>query len=223
VVVGSPGAVVEIDAVAADESAGNRPRQMKVRQTHVRSYLALLRGVNVGGKNKLAMSALSERLTDLGLQDVSTVLATGNVLLRSTKPARTLGQQIESVLVSDFGLHQDPVKVLVLTAAQVNAIVENKPDHFGEEPDTYHCDAIFLIGVSASSAMTAFNPREGVDRIWQGEGVIYSQRLSAQRTKSRLSTVMSSPLYKSMTIRSWSTTVQLNNRISALDASASTA
>jgi hypothetical protein len=72
--------------------------------------------------------------------------------------------------------------------------------------------------------MTAFNPREGVDRIWQGEGgVIYSQRLSAQRTKSRLSTVMSSPLYKSMTIRSWSTTVQLNNRLSALDASASTA
>ena len=53
-----------------------------------------------------------------------------------------------------------------------------------------------------------------------GEGVIiYSQRLSAQRTKSRLSTVMSSPLYKSMTIRSWSTTVKLHNRLSALDAS----
>jgi uncharacterized protein (DUF1697 family) len=184
----------------------------------VESYLALLRGVNVGGKNKLAMSALSERLTDLGLQDVSTVLATGNVLLRSSTPARTLGQQIESVLVEDFGLHQDPVKVLVLTAAQVHAVVENKPDHFGEEPDTYHSDAIFLMGISASSALTAFNPREGVDRIWPGEGVIYSQRLSAQRTKSRLSTVVSSPLYKSMTIRSWSTTVKLDNRLSALDA-----
>ena len=219
VVVGSPGAVVEIDVVAAGEGAGNRPRPRKVRQTDVRSYLALLRGVNVGGKNKLAMSALSERLTDLGLEDVSTVLATGNVLLRSSKPARTLGQQIESVLVEDLGLHQEPVKVLVLTAAQVKAVVEDKPDHFGDEPDTYHCDAIFLIGISASSAMTAFNPREGVDRIWPGEGVIYSQRLSAQRTKSRLSTVMSSPLYKSMTIRSWSTTVKLNNRLGALDAS----
>jgi uncharacterized protein (DUF1697 family) len=98
-------------------------------------------------------------------------------------------------------------------------VVEDKPDHFGDEPDTYHCDAIFLMGISASSAMTAFNPREGVDRIWPGEGVIYSQRLSAQRTKSRLSTVMNSPLYKSMTIRSWSTTVKLNNRLSALDES----
>ena len=75
------------------------------------------------------------------------------------------------------------------------------------------------MGISASSAMTAFNPRAGVDRIWPGDGVIYSQRLSAQRTKSRLSTVMSSPLYKSMTIRSWSATVKLNNRLSALDAS----
>ena len=136
VVVGSPGVVVEIDAVAAGEGAGNRPRPRKVRQTDVRSYLALLRGVNVGGKNKLVMSALSERLTDLGLEDVSTVLATGNVLLRSTKPARTLGQQIESVLVEDFGLHQEPVKVLVLTAAQVKAVVEDKPDHFGDEPDS---------------------------------------------------------------------------------------
>ncbi len=189
----------------------------------MRSYLALLRGVNVGGKNKLAMSALSERLTDLGLEDVSTVLASGNVLLRSSKSARTLGQQIESVLVEDFGLHEDPVKVLVLTAAQVEAVVEDKPDRFGDEPDTYYCDAIFVMGISASSAMTAFSPREGVDQVWQGDGVIYSQRLSAQRTKSRLGTAMSSPLYKSMTIRSWSTTVKLHNRLSDLDASAGTA
>ena len=65
--------------------------------------------------------------------------------------------------------------------------------------------------------MTAFNPREGVDRIWPGDGVIYSQRLGAQRTKSRLSTVVNSPLYKSMTIRSWNTTVKLNDRLAALD------
>ena len=101
-----------------------------------RSYLALLRGVNVGGKNKLGMSVLSDRLTDLGLEDVSTVLASGNVLLRSSEPARKLGQLIESVLVEDFGLDQDPVKVLVLTAAQVNAFVEDKPDRFGDEPDS---------------------------------------------------------------------------------------
>ena len=87
--------------------------------------------------------------------------------------------------------------------------MENKPDGFGEQPDKYHSDAIFLMGIDASQALPVFSPREGVDKIWPGEGVIYSQRLSAQRTKSRLNRIMASPLYKSMTIRSWSTTSKL--------------
>ena len=57
--------------------------------------------------------------------------------------------------------------------------------------------------------MPIFNPREGVDKIWPGEGVVYSQRLGSERTKSRLSKIIESPLYKSMTIRSWNTTVKL--------------
>ena len=45
--------------------------------------------------------------------------------------------------------------------------------------------------------------------------MIYSQRLSAQRTKSRLSEIMGTPAYKSMTIRSWATTVELLERMEA--------
>ena len=65
------------------------------------------------------------------------------------------------------------------------------------------------MGISATEAMAAFDPREGVDRVWPGKGVIYSQRLSAQRTKSRLGKIAASPMYKSMTIRSWATTTKL--------------
>jgi uncharacterized protein (DUF1697 family) len=57
--------------------------------------------------------------------------------------------------------------------------------------------------------MEVFDPRPGVDRVWPGDGVIYSQRLSAERTKSRLNKAISTPLYKSMTIRSWSTALNL--------------
>ncbi|MDK2980220.1 MAG: hypothetical protein PWQ55_567 [Chloroflexota bacterium] len=56
--------------------------------------------------------------------------------------------------------------------------------------------------IDAAETMSVFNPCVGVDRIWPGEGVIYSQRLSALRTKSRLNKIMGSPAYKSMTIRS---------------------
>jgi uncharacterized protein (DUF1697 family) len=65
------------------------------------------------------------------------------------------------------------------------------------------------MGIPSNEAFKIFNPREGVDKVWQGDLVIYSQRLSALRTKSRLNRIMSSPLYKQMTIRSWATTVKL--------------
>jgi uncharacterized protein (DUF1697 family) len=65
------------------------------------------------------------------------------------------------------------------------------------------------MGIDVADVMPLFNPREGVDRVWPGEGVVYSERLSAQRTKSRLSAIIASPLYKSMTIRSWSTATKL--------------
>ncbi len=80
---------------------------------------------------------------------------------------------------------------------------------FGEQPKKYHSDAIFLIGIGATQVMPLFNPREGVDQVWSGDGVIYSQRLSAKRTRSRLNRIMAAPEYKFMTIRSWSTTTRL--------------
>jgi hypothetical protein len=45
--------------------------------------------------------------------------------------------------------------------------------------------------------------------VWPGQGVVYSQRLSALRTKSRLNVAMTSELYRSMTLRSWQTTLKL--------------
>jgi uncharacterized protein (DUF1697 family) len=73
----------------------------------------------------------------------------------------------------------------------------------------YYSDAIFLIDVDVKDALKVFDPRDGVDKIWPGNGVIYSQRLSAERTKSRLNKIMGSPFYKSMTIRNWNTTTKL--------------
>jgi uncharacterized protein (DUF1697 family) len=173
------------------------------------TYIVLLRGINVGGKNKVPMAALKTCLEDLGFRDISTYIASGNVLLRSEKTAAEVQAQIEAALPQCFTLHDELVRVLALTPAQLGAVVANKPPGFGEHPDTYHSDAIFLIGIDAAQAMTAFNPREGVDQVWPGEGVIYSQRLSAQLSRSRQSKIISSPLYKYMTIRSWNTTTKL--------------
>jgi uncharacterized protein (DUF1697 family) len=72
--------------------------------------------------------------------------------------------------------------------------------------------------IDSSDAISVFNPREGVDNVWIGDGVIYSQRLSAQRTKSRLSKIVGTSFYQSMTIRSWNTTTKLLEMLRKMDA-----
>ncbi|MBI1256868.1 MAG: DUF1697 domain-containing protein [Chloroflexi bacterium] len=182
------------------------------------TYLILIRGINVGGKNKVPMAALKKCLEGLGFSDVSTYIASGNVILKSDKPADAIKTQIEAALPVNFKLDSEIIRVLVLTRKQLQVVIENKPDGFGEEPGTYHSDAIFLMGIDADQAMPVFNPREGVDKVWPGEGVIYSQRLSAQRTKSQLGKIVGTPAYQSMTIRNWNTTTKLLELISKIDA-----
>lgn len=176
-------------------------------------YVVLLRGINVGGKNNISMAELRVCLESLGFRDVITLLGSGNVLLASEKPANEVQTQIEAALPGVFQLDDQFVRVLVLSSEQFAAVVRDHPQGFGDEPSKYHCDVIFLIGIESSEAITAFNPREGVDTVWAGNGVVYSQRLSALRTKSRLKDIMVSPLYKSMTIRSWNTVTRLLNAI----------
>ena len=173
------------------------------------AYLALLRGINVGGRNKVPMKVLKARLEDSGYQGVSTYIASGNVFLTAAGDPDSVARDIEAVLLRSFDLDDELVKVLVLNAEQLQAVVGQKPEGFGERPDLYHSDAVFLMDIDADAALAAFRPREGVDQVWAGDGVIYSQRLSAELSKSRLNAVTASPLYKSMTIRSWNTTQKL--------------
>ena len=173
------------------------------------TYIILLRGINVGGKNPIPMADLRKCLEEQGFSDVSTYIASGNVLLRSNKSASDVESQITKILPENFMLDDGFIKVLVLTPAQLQAIIDNKPKAYGEQPGSYHSDAIFLIGIDPARAISAFTPREGVDQVWAGDGVIYSQRLSSLRTKSRLNKIMETPFYKSMTIRNWNTTTKL--------------
>lgn len=181
-------------------------------------YVVLLRGINVGGKNNVPMAGLKQCLEALGFSNVSSYIASGNIILSSGKAPDEIQPLIESALPECFQLDDELIKVLVLTRSQLQSVVDRKPEGFGEQPETYHSDAIFLMGIAAAEAMPAFSPREGVDQVWPGEGVIYSQRLSAQRTKSRLNKIMASPVYKCMTIRNWNTTTKLLEMLRATGA-----
>jgi len=173
----------------------------------VTAYLVLLRGINVGGRNNVAMAELRAVLEDLGFSNVSSYIASGNVFLDSDLSAAKVGSTIEAALPKRFKLDAELIRIAVLSRAELEAVAKRRPKGFGDEPAKYHSDAIFLLGVDADESMAVFSPRDGVDTVTPGDGVIYSQRLSAQRTKSRLNRIVGTPAYRSMTIRSWQTTL----------------
>ena len=165
-------------------------------------YLALLRGINVGGKNLVKMADLREAFEQMGHADVATYIASGNVLFRAPRQKReALAERLESALSRRFGTE---VKVVLLTEAQLRAVIEGAPRGFGA--DGYLCDLIFVRSpLTATKAFALVDPKEGVDQAWQGRGVLYFSRLAARAPSSRLSKVASTPEYKNMTIRTWST------------------
>jgi len=155
------------------------------------------------------MADLKQGLKDLGYIDVETYINSGNVILMSVKSANEIRLEIESQLPKWFKLDSKLIKVLVISKTTLNDIVKSKPAGFGDEPTKYHSDVIFLMDIDIDQAFAIFDPRANVDYVWKGEGVVYSRRLSTERTRSRLNKIMISPLYKSMTIRNWNTTKKL--------------
>lgn len=175
------------------------------------TYVLLIRGINVGGKNKVSMPDLKLHLEETGYDSVETYINSGNIVVKSNKKPSAIKSEIESQLPNWFKLDSELIRVLILSASELIEIVKLRPHGFGDEPEKYHSDVIFLMDIDTNEAFSIFEPREGVDSVWKGNSVIYSQRLSSQRTKSRLNKIMSSPLYKSMTIRNWNTTMKLYN------------
>lgn len=180
-------------------------------------YVALLRGINVGGRNKVAMADLRAAFEAAGFGAVSTYIQSGNVLFGSEKPQAALEADLEPMLERRLGF---PLVVVVRSHRQLRDVVRKAPEGFGQEPGKYHSDAIFLKApLTSKQAMGVVNLREGVDRAWPGTGVLYFARLSERRTESRMSRIVATPEYQQMTIRSWTTTTKL---LGLLDAPAVT-
>jgi uncharacterized protein (DUF1697 family) len=169
--------------------------------------VALLRGINVGGKNPVPMAALRSTMEDGGYERVRTYIQSGNVLFESDRPAKGLEDHIEGLLEARFGV---PLVVVVRSERQMRAAISDAPEGFGTEPGTYHSDAIFLKSpLTAAKAMAVVVLKEGVDDAWPGTGVLYFRRLSARRTASRMARFVGTPEYQLMTIRSWQTVTKL--------------
>ena len=172
-------------------------------------YVALLRGINVGGRNKVAdgRSALGASRTPATPMS-RTYIQSGNVLFTfelGPEPRSKRTWSACSNVASDtrWSSSSAPMR-------SCDRSMQRAPASFGATPGKHHSDAIFLRSpLTASQVMKMVQLRDGVDHAWPGRGVVYFERLSAERTKSRMGRIVGTPEYAIMTIRSWTTTTKL--------------
>ena len=87
-------------------------------------YVALLRGINVGGKTKIPMAALRDSCAAAGCEDVVTYIQSGNIVLKSRLSAEKLRAALEEAIAREFGFNPT---VMIRTAKELAAVVDRNP------------------------------------------------------------------------------------------------
>jgi uncharacterized protein (DUF1697 family) len=171
-------------------------------------YVALLRGINVGGTNLIKMVELKACFERQGLRHVATYIQSGNVLFTTAESGRVeLIRRVEAALARSFGYR---ARIVLRSRPEMRDTVARAPDGFGSRPTRYRYDVIFLRApLTAPTAMRSVRTRPGVDQAHAGYGVVYFSRLISKASQSYLSRLVSLPVYQSMTIRNWNTTTAL--------------
>jgi uncharacterized protein (DUF1697 family) len=118
------------------------------------TYIALLRGVNVGGNNKIDMKQLKAAFNETGFDDVRTYINSGNVIFLSELDESTAQVACESVIREWFGLN---IAVAILTADELREAFAHAPDWWGSDINAKH-NAIFVIQAAWASSSQRERP-----------------------------------------------------------------
>lgn len=104
------------------------------------THVALLRGINVGGNNKVPMAELRQVVTSLGHADVATYIQSGNVVFSTGETdTRALAEALERAIATDFGLQ---VRVVVFSRDELAQVMRDNP--YSDEPNPRAVHAVFL-------------------------------------------------------------------------------
>jgi uncharacterized protein (DUF1697 family) len=171
-------------------------------------FLALLRSVNVGGKNVIKMTALKTCFEKMGFSNIETYIQSGNVMFWSDENDKNkLVKKIEKELFITFNYNS---LVVLFDAKHISSVIEKAPPEFGKYPDKFKYNVLFLKeNIICEEEIKTIKVKEGVDKVYCGSQVIYTSQLKSKAGQSYLSKINSLPVYKLMTIRNWNTTTKL--------------
>ena len=172
------------------------------------TYIALLRGINVGGKNKIDMKELKLTFSAAGFSDARTYINSGNVIFFSDKDEAAVKTICEAIISEKFGLD---VPVCVISAADLCMSLSHRPDWWGTDPDSKH-NAIFVIPPMTTEAVLA-----QIDEIkpeyekfaYYGNLIFWSAPIATYSRTRLTKIVQRKSAYNAITIRNTNTAFKL--------------
>ncbi len=170
-------------------------------------YIALLRGINVGGNSIIKMNDLKNAVEKCGFTGVRTYIQSGNIIFESEeenndKIVATLENSLSKTLKLDS-------RVILRTQEQLQKVVSDIPGDWKKRNDLRCYIAFIRAPVTAQDVLREVEMKEGVDFIKPGEGVLYMSTLLSGLTRSRFTKLITKKVYKDITIRNYNTVQKL--------------
>ena len=136
-------------------------------------YIALLRGINISGKNKISMSELKKLLEENNYQNVSTYLNSGNIIFESSIDNKeTIMNNIHTLIKTKFLLD---IPVYITTDKELENILNNSPKWWGSTNKEIYDNLIFIIPPTKYEEVynTIGSPKEGLELIEEYNNCVF--------------------------------------------------
>lgn len=169
----------------------------------ITTYVAFLRGINVGGNNIIKMKDLKEEFEKMGFSEVKTYIQSGNVIFRSEiKDKEKIEKIIEKALETKL---KYKAKVLIRTKKEMQDTISNFPKIF-ENPEWKH-NVIFLRdSINKKEILKEFEIKKEIEEIHYSEGTLFWSAELKSITRSKMLKLSSKKEYQEMTVRNVNTT-----------------
>lgn len=173
-------------------------------------YVALLRGINIGGRNKVDMGLLAQALEQDGFEEVSTYINSGNIFVTSSASPTEIVSRVERVIQQEFDLQ---IKVLMRDNDAINELMKQIPDSYQNNSDM-KCDIMFLWEDFDNANVLGGLKVNTVDEVTYSKGAIIWRVDREHLGKSGMNKLIGTKLYKHMTVRNVNTVRKIWERLS---------
>ena len=177
------------------------------RTAHSQTYVALLRGINVGGRNRLSMTQLTDLFAEAGCQRTRTYIQSGNVVFDATAPVATaVASRVSSLLSQRLDL---AVPIVTRSAAEMAQVVAANP-FVGPDADTTVLHAAFCLHPPTPAHIAALDPNRSPPDECVAQGRELYLRCPNGLARTKFTTAyLDRTLGTTVTVRNWRTTLTL--------------